>query len=132
MYRPLTGQPCTCKKGQERDNCAQCEGGGARIDFEKIRQTNEMARIEIISIRRMGGCGNLLAFMDIRIGGALVITQCAIMTGKRGIFATLPRQLARDGHWRDVIVVPDQALLDHYREVMTREYELEVTKANAN
>lgn len=132
MYRPLTGQPCTCKKGQERDNCARCEGGGARIDFEKIRNTNEMARIEVISIRRTEGCGNLLAFMDIRVGGALVITQCAIMTGKRGIFATLPRQLARDGHWRDVCIVADDALRAHYHEIMIREYEQEVTKANAN
>lgn len=30
-------EQCTCKKGQERDNCPQCEGTGFRIDFAAIR-----------------------------------------------------------------------------------------------
>jgi hypothetical protein len=35
--QPKTGQPCTCKPGQARDNCTLCEGTGQRIDFAKIR-----------------------------------------------------------------------------------------------
>jgi hypothetical protein len=37
MYQPKTGQPCTCHRGIERDNCPQCEGTGQRIDFAAIR-----------------------------------------------------------------------------------------------
>lgn len=131
MYRPLTGQPCTCKKGQERDNCAKCEGTGAQIDFEKVRQAYALVQIDVISVRMMPDCGTLRAFVDIRVGGSLVITQCAVMDGKRGLFATLPRQLARDGRWRDVIVVPDQALAKHYQDAILAGYEREVMKANA-
>jgi hypothetical protein len=29
--------PCSCKRGQERDNCANCEGTGMRIDFAALR-----------------------------------------------------------------------------------------------
>lgn len=36
-YQPKTGSPCTCKRGQERDNCPSCEGTGWRIDFRMIR-----------------------------------------------------------------------------------------------
>lgn len=36
-YQPKTGQPCHCKRGQQRDNCPDCEGTGQRIDFAAIR-----------------------------------------------------------------------------------------------
>lgn len=42
--QPKTGLPCSCKRGQERDNCPACEGTGWQIDFRAIRaatvQTN--------------------------------------------------------------------------------------------
>jgi hypothetical protein len=37
-YQPKTGQPCTCKRGIQRDNCPSCEGTGWRIDFAAIRR----------------------------------------------------------------------------------------------
>lgn len=36
-YQPKTGEACSCRPGQERDNCPQCEGTGMRIDFKAIR-----------------------------------------------------------------------------------------------
>ena len=143
-YRPLTGAKCTCKRGIERDNCASCEGTGKSIDFAKIRAEraqkpepvvparSALYDIEIISIRRLEGAGNLKAFVDIRVGGELVIIQCAVMTGLRGLFACLPRQLARDGRWRDIVVVGTQELRDHYCDAILKAYEAEVTTANAN
>lgn len=38
--------PCTCKRGQQRDNCPQCEGTGQRIDFAAIRARNAAARAQ--------------------------------------------------------------------------------------
>ena len=40
QYQPRTGQPCDCKRGQERDNCPACEGTGQRIDFAAVRARN--------------------------------------------------------------------------------------------
>lgn len=34
--QPKTGLPCSCKRGQHRDNCPQCEGTGWQIDFRAI------------------------------------------------------------------------------------------------
>jgi len=36
--QPKTGQKCTCKRGEQRDNCPQCEGTGWVIDFRAIRE----------------------------------------------------------------------------------------------
>jgi hypothetical protein len=42
-YQPKTGQRCTCKRGQQRDNCPECEGTGWVIDFRKIRERNTLS-----------------------------------------------------------------------------------------
>lgn len=36
-YQPKTGAACGCRRGVERDNCANCEGTGQVIDFAAIR-----------------------------------------------------------------------------------------------
>lgn len=36
-YQPKTGAKCSCKRGQQRDNCPQCEGTGMVINFAAIR-----------------------------------------------------------------------------------------------
>src|SRR3990172_5002755 len=36
-YQPKTGAKCGCRRGQERDNCATCEGTGHAIDFHRLR-----------------------------------------------------------------------------------------------
>ena len=43
VYQPKTGEPCHCKRGQQRDNCPDCEGTGMRIDFKAIREKNTKA-----------------------------------------------------------------------------------------
>ena len=86
---------------------------------------------EVVSVRRMEGNGNLKAFVDIRVGGALVITQCAVLDGKRGMFASLPRQLARDGRWRDVVIAADDELRAHYQAQILQAYEEEMAAVAA-
>ena len=46
---PKTGARCTCKKGIERDNCANCEGSGRCIDFKAIRS---MPRVVPVFVNR--------------------------------------------------------------------------------
>lgn len=91
-----------------------------------------MDQIEVISVRTLEGAGNLRAFVDIRIGGVLVITQCAVMDGKRGLFATLPRQLSRDGRWRDVVIAAEDDIRHLYHEAIIKAYEAEVAKPVAD
>lgn len=90
-----------------------------------------LKQVEVISVRKLDGAGNLKAFVDIRVGGVLVITQCAVLDGKRGLFATLPRQLARDGRWRDVVIVADEEVRSVYEKAILEAYEQELTALGA-
>lgn len=36
-YQPKTGARCSCRPGQQRDNCPTCEGTGWVVDFAAIR-----------------------------------------------------------------------------------------------
>ena len=36
-YQPKTGARCSCRPGQQRDNCPNCEGTGMVVDFAAIR-----------------------------------------------------------------------------------------------
>jgi len=47
-YQPKTGQACGCKRGIERDNCANCEGTGMAIDFRAIRARKQAAPLPIV------------------------------------------------------------------------------------
>lgn len=84
---------------------------------------NPLELVEVVSVRLLDGCGNLKAFVDIRVGGVLVITQCAVMDGKRGLFANLPRQLSRDGRWRDVVLLADEDLRKAWEGQILSAYE---------
>lgn len=44
QYQPKTGQACSCRRGQERDNCPACEGTGQRVDFAAIRAAAKQAK----------------------------------------------------------------------------------------
>jgi DNA-binding cell septation regulator SpoVG len=85
--------------------------------------------LELVSIRRTEGAGNLKAFVDIKFG-PLIITQCAVMDGKRGLFATLPRQLSRDGHWRDIILCTEDDTRQEIWKFIIDEYEKEVSNVS--
>lgn len=92
---------------------------------------SDVKNVEVISVRRLEGAGNIKAFVDIRVGGALVITQCSVIDGKRGLFATLPRQVGRDGLWRDVVIAADDDLRSHYQSEILKAYEEDITAVSA-
>lgn len=90
----------------------------------------DIKSIEIISIRKLENTGNLRALVDIRIAGVLVVVGCAVMDGKRGLFVSFPRVLTRDGRWRDVVIVADDSIREHYHKEILDAYQELVTDAN--
>lgn len=84
---------------------------------------SSLKQCSIVSVHRTEGTGNLKAFVDIRIGGALEIRGCTVMEGKNGIFVSLPRRVGRDGRWSDVVVASDEALKNLYQEEILKAYE---------
>lgn len=69
---------------------------------------------------------NVLAFVDLRVGGVLIVTRCAVIQGKRGVFATLPRMLNREGKWADVVTVLDDQLLNSFKRAIVEAYNQKV------
>jgi len=76
-------------------------------------------------MRPLEQMGNLKAFADMRIGD-IIIRNCAVFEGKRGTFATLPRQVSKDGRWSDVVIVADDDLKNKCQEELLHAYEAEV------
>jgi len=54
-YTPKTGVKCDCRKGQQRDNCPNCEGTGYVIDFRAIHARRKMEEIR----NQCGRCKHL-------------------------------------------------------------------------
>lgn len=44
-YQPRTGAKCGCRRGQDRDNCSNCEGTGQVIDFRAIRNRRPLVPV---------------------------------------------------------------------------------------
>lgn len=42
-----TGMPCSCRHGQERTNCARCEGTGQIIDFKRFHDGTEWKPVPV-------------------------------------------------------------------------------------
>lgn len=78
---------------------------------------------DVVSIRRFEGDGNLKAFIDIRVGGALIIRGCTVFDGKNGRFVSMPRRLGKDGRWTDVVVTSDDDIKTHYEKEILKAYD---------
>jgi hypothetical protein len=46
-YQPKKGGKCSCRPGQQRDNCPACEGTGMLIDFAAIRNAKPLVPVFI-------------------------------------------------------------------------------------
>ena len=57
IYQPKMGTACSCKPGQARDNCRQCEGTGQVIDFAAIR-ARPLEHEEVSGSEACPACGN--------------------------------------------------------------------------
>lgn len=90
---------------------------------------NPLHQVEVLSIRTITGIGTLRAWADIRIAGAIVITRCSVMEGKRGHYVNMPRQLSRNGHWRDAVIVADMDLRKIYEDAILKAFNAEVSHA---
>ena len=71
--------------------------------------------------------GNLKAFCDVTFGGLITVNGCRVISGKNGLFATLP-QKKKDDKWEDIVKLSKDlytefkdAVINHYNGVGTEE-----------
>lgn len=85
-------------------------------------------RVDVLDVRLLSGMGNLKAFVDIQIAGAIEINDCAVMDGEHGLRALFPKKLGRDGKWKTIVTVNREDLMMSYREAILEAYDREFRK----
>ncbi|MCG3176390.1 MAG: putative septation protein SpoVG [Candidatus Omnitrophica bacterium] len=79
--------------------------------------------IDVVSVRRVDGDGNLKAFVDVRLGGEIVVKGFSVMHGKNGVFVSMPRRAGRDGRWFDILSPLDESWKSRLEEKVLAAYE---------
>ena len=62
------------------------------------------------------GNGSVKAYCDLAVGDLFLLKGLRVVTGKKGLFVSMPRQLGKDGKWYDHVV----ALTDETRKEVGR------------
>ena len=60
-------------------------------------------KLEIARLYRVEGDGPTKAFADVRIADAILITGLRVVSGEKGLFVSLPRELGKDGKWYETV-----------------------------
>ena len=64
----------------------------------------------------------LKAFADIIINDALLIKGVRILEGKKGLFVSMPRELAKDNKWYDTVRCLTQEVREQISKVVLSAY----------
>jgi DNA-binding cell septation regulator SpoVG len=80
-------------------------------------------KCDVISVRKVQGFPRLRGFLDIRIGGSLIIRGCTVYDGKNGRFAQFPRKVSSDGKWSNVVIAADDQIKEQYQKEMLKAFE---------
>ncbi len=59
--------------------------------------------VKVDRIFRLNGEGSVRAFCDVRIGDALLVKGIRVVQGKKGLFASMPREADKEGTWYDLV-----------------------------
>ena len=89
------------------------------------------AELLVKRLVKFDGNGSVKAYCDLAIGDLFLVRGLRVVSGKRGLFVSMPRQQGKDGKWYDHVV----ALTDETREevgrVVMAAYQQELAGENA-
>lgn len=94
-----------------------------------------MTTIKHVEIRRFDGKGRLKAFADVVLDCGILIRGFTVMqsalradedamarNGKNGLAVAMPRRLASDGRWMDIVLIENADLRADIEEAILAEY----------
>lgn len=79
--------------------------------------------IRVERIHRLDGDGSLRGFADISIAGTFLIKGVRIVSGKEGLFVSMPREQGKDGKWYDTVRLLNKALKEKLTDIVLSAYE---------
>jgi len=89
-----------------------------------IMETNTL-EIQVQRMYRFETDRPLKAFADIIVNDALLIKGVRVMSGKEGLFVTMPREQAKDQKWYDTIRCLTQEIRDKIKDEVLAAYQQE-------
>ena len=84
---------------------------------------NEAIEIRVERIHRLDGEGPLKGFADISIAGTFLIKGLRIVSGKEGLFVSMPRKQGKDGSWYNTVYLLNKALKEKLADIVLSAYE---------
>jgi len=63
----------------------------------------EALGIEVLRLRKLDGEGKTKAFCDIAVSGSILVKGLRVVSGKNGLFVSMPREQGKDGNWYETV-----------------------------
>ena len=79
--------------------------------------------VAVERVYKFSGEGSLKAFVDVKVSDALILKGLRIVSGKTGLFVSMPRTQGKDGKWRDNIVPRSEELRQQINETVMAAYQ---------
>ena len=80
-------------------------------------------QIEVSRVFKFDGAGSVKAMCDIVLEGQLAIKGFRIVSGKKGLFVSPPREQGKDGKWYDKICPLSNQMKQLLTETVLRAYD---------
>lgn len=79
---------------------------------------------EVARLYRLdGGKGALKAFVDVTVSNSLLIKGIRVVSGKNGLFVSMPREVGKDGKWYETIRPASKEVRESLSEAVLKEFE---------
>jgi len=83
-----------------------------------------MLSVEIKGMRMVTGDKPLKAFVDVLLGGEVLVKGLRVVNGQKGLFVSMPQMKSnKDGKWYSIVQVADNDLFRGIQDEVLNEYE---------
>ena len=87
--------------------------------------------VEVKRLIKFDGEGTLKAYCDLSIGESFLVKGLRVVSGKNGLFVSMPRQQGKDKRWYDSVSALSKKAKQEVDRVVLEAYQQEVN-ANGN
>lgn len=83
---------------------------------------NGVSRLAVERLVKFDGGGSLKAYVDLKIGDALLIKGVRVVEGRNGLFVSMPRQQGKNARWYDLVVALTKETKQEMNRVVLQAY----------
>ena len=84
---------------------------------------NQTLEFKVERIHKLDGNGATKAFCDISIANTFLIKGLRIVSGKEGLFVSMPSEQGKDGKWYDTVHPLSRSVRQQLEDIVLSAYE---------